>query len=166
MNPFQANHHANRRCQLSIMQGCVYLEIEQNRRSARVLDLPRRGRTENGIAIVVDIERHAYVIRETLSSDFPTLNPCQSAQMGLRMSSSQSSTMTGTFLYSTFLGSSEQNRGHAIAVDAKGHAYVIGRITVPRTGVFFSTGRGTSQFFIGHLDLISLSQVRLLPLLL
>jgi len=123
-NPFQANHHANPHCQL-----CRDVFVSKLNETGEALVYSTYlggGRTKNGIAIVVDIEGHAYVTGETHSSDFPIVNPFQSAPTGSSDAFvAKFNHDTDTLLYSIFRGSSEQDRGHAIAVDAKGHAYVI-----------------------------------------
>ena len=87
----------------------------------------------NGIA--VDQEGNAYVGGGTASTDFPTrqalqpacaLDPddvCQDAFI-VKLNAAGS-----RLLYSTYLGGSSTDEARSIAVDKKGHVYVIGRAT-------------------------------------
>ena len=69
----------------------------------------------------------AYVAGYTQSSDFPTQDPYQAGNAGstdafvVRFSPSGSS-----LFYSTYLGGSNSDQGHGIALDITNAAYVIG----------------------------------------
>ncbi len=88
--------------------------------------------------IAVDTEGAAYVTGYTgmpewpIRADFPTLNPIQGINRGrsdvfiAKVNSSGSA-----LVYSTYLGGSGADEGHAIAVDSEGAAYVTGQTGVP-----------------------------------
>jgi hypothetical protein len=87
--------------------------------------------TENNLAdgagIAVDIAGQAYVTGTTLSTDFPTANPFQATLGGTQDAFVTKLSAAGTsLLYSTYLGGNSTERGHGIAVDAAGQAYVTG----------------------------------------
>src|SRR5712692_9912408 len=76
-----------------------------------------------GNAIAVDASGNAYVTGGTLSTDFPTKNPSQSASGGRGDAFVAKLDSTGSALvYSTFLGGSGDDFGNGIAVDASGNA--------------------------------------------
>jgi len=85
------------------------------------------GAPETGNGIAVDSAGCAYVAGTTSSSNFPTMNPLQSALAGsqdafvLKLSASGSA-----LVYSTYLGGSSIDMATAIAVDSSGRADVVG----------------------------------------
>ena len=80
-----------------------------------------------GVGIAVDQAGDAYVTGNTRSSDFPTLNPFQSANTGNGDVFVTKLNPTGSALvYSTYLGGSSSNYAAGIALDPTGHAYVTG----------------------------------------
>jgi len=85
------------------------------------------GDDDIGNGIAVDGSGNAYVTGQTLSPDFPTQNPYQSAHQGLddvfvtKLSSSGSS-----LVYSTYLGGDAWDDGLGIAIDGSGNSYVTG----------------------------------------
>src|SRR5262245_8964337 len=84
--------------------------------------------TEASSGIAVDSQGAVYVVGSTTSTDFPTQSAAQSANKG---GSTDAFVFkldpTGTqVVYSTFIGGSGTDEGHAIAVDAGGNAYVTG----------------------------------------
>ena len=82
---------------------------------------------DRGWSIAVDGAGQAYVTGETESSDFPTRNPFQPALAGLRDSFVAQLTANGAALnFSTYLGGSSFDGGHAITVDGAGQATVTG----------------------------------------
>jgi hypothetical protein len=80
-----------------------------------------------GHAIAVDSAGNAYVTGVTTSTNFPTSNSIQSAATGSNDVFVSKLNPTGSALvYSTYLGGSGNDIGHAIAVDSAGNAYVTG----------------------------------------
>jgi hypothetical protein len=80
------------------------------------------------MAIAVDKDGNAIVTGSAGSSDFPVVNAYQQAYRGgfndafvAKMNAEGSA-----LIYSTFLGSSDFDEGHSIAVDDAGNAYVTG----------------------------------------
>ncbi len=110
-----------------------------------------------GLGIAVDSAGSAYVTGATVTTDFPTANPEQSANHGALDAFITKLNPTGTGLvYSTYLGGAGDDWGRGIAVDGAGNAYVTG-MTVskdfPTTpGVFSSTCTTTDQFGIVRAD--------------
>ncbi len=77
--------------------------------------------------IAADSSGNAYVVGETSSPDFPTMNPLQSALHGVADAYVTKLNAAGDALvYSTYLGGSLYEESHSIAVDASGNAYVTG----------------------------------------
>ena len=86
---------------------------------------------DDGWRIAVDGSGSAYVMGETRSSNFPTLNPYQSTYQGggtyggdvfvTKLSSSGDS-----LIYSTYLGGGSSDWAGSIAVDGSGYAYLTG----------------------------------------
>ena len=84
---------------------------------------------DRGYAIVVDGASSAYVTGYTYSSDFPTTaGALDTSHNGDYDAFVVKVNTAGTGLaYATFLGGGDDDRGHAIAVDGAGSAYVTGR---------------------------------------
>lgn len=109
----------------------------------------------------VDNLGHLYLTGETLgSTDFPTKDPLQGALADSTTGSDAFVTKFapdgGSLVYSTFLGAVGFDRGHAIAVDAAGNAYVLGETEAaafPITaGVVQDTLSGTQDAFIAKIN--------------
>jgi hypothetical protein len=83
---------------------------------------------EYGYGIAVDSGGNTYVTGRTGSTNFPTANAVQpNYSGGLTDAFVAAISPTGsTLLYSTFLGGSDNDEGHGIAVDSAGNAYVTG----------------------------------------
>ena len=85
------------------------------------------GSTYESSFIAVDSEGAIYVTGNTYADDFPTHNPFQGSQKGggdvfiTKINASGSE-----FVYSTYLGGSDEDGGSGIAVDSEGTAYVTG----------------------------------------
>lgn len=80
-----------------------------------------------GYAIAVDHARNTYVTGQTLSSDFPTLNPIQAVNGGATDAFVTKFTRRGSELvYSTYLGGSSFEYGLGIAVDRVDSAHIAG----------------------------------------
>lgn len=111
------------------------------------------GRTgDDGYSIAVDSMGNAYIIGDTVSTNFPTNNSLQP-----RLGSQQQYDAfvaklnpAGTALvYSTYLGGNGFDRGEGIAVDAAGNAFVTGETNssnFPTTGNAFQTSYGGGSF--------------------
>jgi hypothetical protein len=87
------------------------------------------GNTDYGWDVDVDNNGYAYVIGDTWSSDFPTINQYQTDQPSrdvfvTKLDPAQSG--TASLLYSTYLGGGDEDWGFGITVDNNGHAYVTG----------------------------------------
>ncbi|MEK6286387.1 MAG: SBBP repeat-containing protein [Acidobacteriota bacterium] len=92
------------------------------------------GGTENSIrrtGISVDASRNAYVAGDTQSSDFPTRNALRAAKTGSAASFdgfvAKINASGSDFVYSTYLGGSDDDSALAIASDQAGSGYVTGR---------------------------------------
>ncbi len=101
-----------------------------------------------------------YVTGTTFSSDFPTQNPhwptCGSCPSASDAFVTKINTGGATLAYSTFLGGSGTDAGHAIAVDSNGNAYVTG-VTQSTDFPVFSwyqqfLGLGSHNAFVTKLD--------------
>jgi hypothetical protein len=103
------------------------------------------GDGDYGNAIAVDNAGHAYVTGETSSPTFPTVNAFQPAFGGNADAfvTEIDSTQVGSasLVYSSYLGGSNGDEGHGIAIDSGGNAYVTG-ITYSRD---FPTTPGAYQ---------------------
>ena len=118
-------------------------------------------------SIVVDASGNAYVAGMTNSTDFPTMNPIQSACNscgagfgGFDAFVTKFNAAGSALIYSTYLGGSNREEANGIAVDSGGNAYVTGDTSssdFPTTVGAFDTDCGTdglcnldpTLFFIG-----------------
>src|ERR1700683_4794984 len=91
--------------------------------------------TSEARAIAVDVSGNAYVTGQTRSKTFPVIDALQS---GCSRNVSGQCTgdafvaklnTQGSIVYSTYLGGSGEDAGHAIAIDANGNMYVAGTTT-------------------------------------
>lgn len=99
---------------------------------------------EKALGVAADREGNAYVTGSTASADFPTT----AGALQQKMHSADTSAFvaklnpTGTALvYSTYLGGGNSDVGHAIAVNEKGEAFVVGSTY----SVDFPTTAGAAQ---------------------
>ncbi|HYJ04808.1 MAG TPA: SBBP repeat-containing protein, partial [Chthoniobacterales bacterium] len=103
---------------------------------------------EQGNDIAVDSAGNAYVTGLTLSTNFPTANALQNTNAGGRSAFVTKLNAAGSALvYSTYLGGSEGDFGHSIAVDSAGSAYVTGTTestNFPTANAIQSTFGGTN----------------------
>jgi len=111
---------------------------------------------DHGECITVDAEGAPYVTGWTLSANFPTLHPIQpdrATHVDVFVTKINSS---GTGLvYSTYLGGSDRERGHGIAVDSEGAAYVTGFTTsadFPIWNPFQGSRSGIEDAFITKIN--------------
>jgi hypothetical protein len=87
---------------------------------------------EGASGIAVDSVGSAYVTGSTFSSDFPTAGSFDTSASGENDAFVTKLNTTGSALvYSTYLGGSDFESGHAIAVDATGNAYLTGETFGP-----------------------------------
>lgn len=110
-----------------------------------------------GRGIAVDSSGNAYIVGTSYLCDFPTTVGAFQASCGgdgdafvIKLNAA------GTVLvYSTYLGGSENDGGHGIAVDASGNAYVTGSTystNFPTARSFQGSGGGDSDAFIAKLN--------------
>jgi hypothetical protein len=81
---------------------------------------------DSGVGIAVDGQGSAYVGGITLSADFPTQDPLQTAPGSYDVFVAKLSPSGDGLVYSTYLGGSSSDFGGNIAVDGQGSAYVVG----------------------------------------
>jgi Beta-propeller repeat len=79
-----------------------------------------------GTGIAVDSTGAAYVTGGAQSGDFPTVNPIEGYSGSTDVFISKLTPAGDGLAYSTFLGSSDDDQGRDIAVDATGAAYLVG----------------------------------------
>ncbi len=108
-------------------------------------------------AIALDASGSLYIVGSTTSTNFPTVNPFQSAGGGGSDAFVVKLDPTGTSLiYSTYLGGSGAEAINAIAVDASGSAYVTGMTgspNFPRSRPLQDTfGGGPNDAFVAKLN--------------
>lgn len=113
---------------------------------------------DQAAGISVDNSGNIYVTGNTRSADFPTENPVQPGLSGdLDAFVLKLNTNSNVLVYSTFLGGSLEDVGHAIAVDSNGAAYVAGFTAsseFPTTPGAFDTNYNGGLFdaFVAKLD--------------
>jgi hypothetical protein len=79
------------------------------------------------VGIAVDSAGDAYVVGETESNDFPTMNPLQKKYAGNGDAFVTEFGPNGSaLLYSTFLGGTRRDGGSSIAIDGSNNAYITG----------------------------------------
>ena len=86
--------------------------------------------------VAVDTSGNAYVVGNTSSKDFPTVNPVQvtnnsagSGSLGLAPATAFVAELNeagSALIYSTYLGGSVQDQANAVAVDTSGNAHITG----------------------------------------
>ncbi|HLZ41523.1 MAG TPA: SBBP repeat-containing protein [Candidatus Sulfotelmatobacter sp.] len=107
--------------------------------------------------IAVDSQGNAYVTGQTMSSDFPVVNPIQAALNGQADAFVTEVNPQGSgFVYSTYLGGSGTELADFIAVDSAGNSYVAGwtqSADFPSTPRSFqpSYGGGTTDVFVAKI---------------
>src|SRR5688572_15047622 len=107
--------------------------------------------------VVVDQAGRVYVAGYTASLDYPTASAAQASLAGDYDAFVSVLTSSGSALeYSTYLGGSNSDYGHDIAVDSQANAYVTGQTaggTFPTASAYQSSyGGGTSDGFITKLS--------------
>jgi len=84
---------------------------------------------DGGYGIAVDSLGNAYVTGYTFSDDFPTQNPLHPGDGGIYSGDvfvAKLNPLGSALVYSTYLGGSNRDYGHGIAVDSWGNAYITG----------------------------------------
>lgn len=113
---------------------------------------------DSATGIAVDTAGNAYVTGGTYSTDFPTTpGAYQTTFGGYYDAYATELNPTGSALvYSTYLGGSDIDGGHGIAVDTSGNAYVAGdtdSANFPTTaGAFQITSSGSKDAFVTELN--------------
>jgi uncharacterized repeat protein (TIGR01451 family) len=102
---------------------------------------------DRGWGIKVDAAGNAYVVGDTKSSNFPTVNAIQPAYGGGLGDAfvSKLSPTGSSLVYSTFLGGNLTDEGRGIALDSSANAYVTGTTSsfqFPVSGPFQGTNGG------------------------
>ncbi|MBW7898346.1 MAG: SBBP repeat-containing protein [Candidatus Brocadia sapporoensis] len=109
-----------------------------------------------GMGIAVDSSGNAYVTGETYSSDFPTANAIDGSLSGRADAFVTKLATSGASLsYSTYLGGSDTDYGHSIAVDSAGNAYVTGETyssDFPTANAMYGTNTGSFDAFVAKID--------------
>ena len=108
-------------------------------------------------SITVDAQGNAYVAGTTTSVDFPTNGAKQTASAGKTdVFITKLDGATGTIVYSTYLGGSDDDSGKQIEIDRSGNAYVTGTTystNFPVTqGAFQTKFGGQSDAFVVKLN--------------
>jgi hypothetical protein len=122
---------------------------------------------DTGGGIAVDSSGNAYVTGDTVSTNFPTMNPFQPANGGgddafvTKLNPSGSS-----LVYSTYLGGSRLDEGHGIAADNSGNAYVIGltnSTNLPTVNPLQPANAGGIDSFVAKINTNPSAAVNLVP---
>ncbi|MFX1534706.1 MAG: SBBP repeat-containing protein [Promethearchaeota archaeon] len=110
---------------------------------------------EEGMDIAVDVMGNAYVTGETWSTNFPTTPDAINATGGGVGTSyydvfvCKLAANGSNLLYSTYVSGSQADRGHGIAVDSMGNAYVTGYTSstdFPTVNAYMGNGGGEDVF--------------------
>jgi Beta-propeller repeat len=111
---------------------------------------------ENGAGIAVDSAGNAYVAGQTNSTDFPTVQPLQSANGGGYDAFVAELNPSGSALiYSTYLGGTNDEAPDFVAVDSQGNAYVGGWTQSPHfpttPSAYQPTYGGSGDLFVAKI---------------
>ncbi|MHA1909155.1 MAG: SBBP repeat-containing protein [Candidatus Thorarchaeota archaeon] len=135
---------------------CFVFKLSANGDSLLYSTLVGGSEFDRGTSVAVDFVGNAYVLGETWSSDFPTVNAYDDTHGGstdcfvFKLSASDDS-----LLYSTFVGGSEYDRGASIAIDSAGNTYVTGgtgSTNFPTVNAYDDTHGGGSDCFVFKLS--------------
>lgn len=111
---------------------------------------------DRGFGIAVDRAGNAYVTGWTQSANFPAVAPVQNRLSGVRDAFVAKLNSAGNrLLYSTFLGGSGSDEGHAIALDDTGAVYIAGETAssnFPTLRPIRSVAGGKRDGFVAILD--------------
>ena len=113
--------------------------------------------SDAALGISVDASGNTYLIGDTDSTDFPTMNPLQATPGGgSRDAFVAKLDPTGSALvYSTYLGGSDRDRGGDIALDSQGNTYVTGFTSstdFPTANAVQPVIGGSTDAFVAKLD--------------
>lgn len=118
--------------------------------------------TDHGVAMAADAAGHAYITGMTVSSNFPLTpagagTPARATFAGnVDVFVTKLAPNGSGIVYSTYLGGSGDDRGHGIALDGSGNAYLTGMTTsanFPTVGTIQSAhGGGTYDAFVTKLN--------------
>jgi hypothetical protein len=119
--------------------------------------------SDTGRAIAIDNDKNVYVAGNTLSTDFPLVNPVQSANTSPATGDvfvAKISADGSQLIYATHFGGNVGDIAHAIDVDGVGHAYVagvtggtLGSNTFPTTAAAFDRNfTGPDEAFLFKLN--------------
>ncbi len=112
---------------------------------------------DDGVRIAVDSAGNAYVAGDTTSTNFPTMNPLQSAYGGGNWDAyvSKINPAGSALVYSTYLGGSGADQGFGIAADSSGNAYVTGytdSTDFPTMNPLQATNGGSQDAFVAQIN--------------
>jgi len=114
---------------------------------------------DDGHGIALDGQGNASVVGSTYSTNFPLVNPFQSAKKNPRTDLFTGFVAkldaAGSIIYSTYLGGGVEDIATAVAVDGDGNAYLTGYTSSPDfpvTNSFQPTFRGWDDAFVAKLD--------------
>lgn len=116
--------------------------------------LPGELGNDYGDGIAVDGSGNVYVVGDTTSDDFPTVNPAQSYGGNRDIFVSKFSADGSSLIYSTFIGGSDFEAAEAIAIDGNGAAYLTGftqSTDFPTITPYQPTLNGNTDIFISVL---------------
>lgn len=112
--------------------------------------------SDQGFGIALDSSGNAYVTGFTQSTNFPTASSFQAAEAGGQDAFVAKLNPAGSaLLYSTYLGGSGDDFGHAIAVDSSGNAYITGytfSTNFPTASPLQAANAGPPDAFIAELN--------------
>jgi len=107
-------------------------------------------------ALALDRDGNIYITGETVSSDFPTVNPYASDQGLADAFITKFDSLGSVLLYSTYLGGDDIDRAFDIAVDSASHAYVTGltrSFIFPIQNSIQNKNGGEEDIFVSKFDI-------------
>ena len=108
---------------------------------------------DSGNSIAVDSGGNVYIAGTTASTNFPTHTPAFATNNGLEdIFVTKIDAAGANVLYSTYIGGSGRDRGGAIAIDASGNAYVVGRVDSTSTNFPTTPGSLATSYRGGDFD--------------
>jgi hypothetical protein len=138
-NAYQSSYGGNGSSSVPIWIGDAFvakLDITQSGDEALIYSTYLGGSSDEGGTeterggIALDGAGYIYLVGETTSDNFPTKNAYQSSRAGnsdlFAAKLDLSQTGEASLVYSTYLGGTNKEVGHNIAVDSVGNAYLVG----------------------------------------